>query len=75
MMRRSRKITKVNEASPARKAGLKPGDVISAFNRKNAKSYKDVLSLLSETHVGDRVPIEVERHGERRNILIEIGGR
>ncbi len=69
------KITAVNEDSPGQKAGLRAGDVITAFNRKNVKSYQDVLSLLAKTHVGDKVPIEIERDGERRNVLLGVGQR
>ena len=68
------KVTIVNKNSPAQKAGLRQGDLIKTFNNKTVTSYKDVLSLLSETHVGDKVPIEIERDGQRQSLLITIDG-
>ena len=33
------------------------------------------MSLLSETHVGDKVPVEVERHGKNQTLFIVVAER
>jgi imidazolonepropionase-like amidohydrolase len=68
-------IKAVSGDSPAQKAGLRSGDLITGFNRKPVGNYHDVIELLSETHVGDMVPVQYVRDGRRRNLLIAVGSR
>jgi imidazolonepropionase-like amidohydrolase len=51
-------VVEVHRDSPAQKAGLRVGDTIGVFNGKPVESHKDVLRLLSETRIHDKVPIE-----------------
>jgi S1-C subfamily serine protease len=67
------KIKAVSDDSQAQKAGLRPGDAITGFNRKPVGDYKDLIEFLSETHVGDKVPVQYVRDGRRQSLLIVVG--
>ncbi len=67
------KFSEVNQNGPAAKAGIRVGDAIAAFNGKPVESNKEVLRLLSETHIHDKVPIEIVRDGKHQTVTVEIG--
>jgi S1-C subfamily serine protease len=54
-------IVSLEPASPAIRAGLKPGDVIVGFDGKPVASIDDLQRLLSSECVGATLPIEVVR--------------
>lgn len=60
------------EDSPADKAGLKPGDIITAVN--NQKINKDTeLSFIIQKHLpGDMINVQYERNGEEHSVNIEL---
>jgi imidazolonepropionase-like amidohydrolase len=68
-------IGAIDKDSPAEKAGLRIGDTIAAFDGKPVGSYKDVLRLLSETRIHDRIPIDVERGGKHQTVTVEVEER
>jgi hypothetical protein len=72
---RGAKIDEVFADSAAAKAGLKAGDLITAFNGKSVANRRDVVNAVAQAHVNDTVPIEIERGGRRQTIKIQIGER
>lgn len=69
------KLTEIDNNSPAQKVGLRVGDTIAAFNGKPVESYGDVIRLLSETRIHDKVPIEVVRDGKHQTVTVEVEER
>jgi len=71
-------VVQVVRGQAASKAGLRPGDVIVGYN-KDALSVVNPMRQLRqsilETEVGQEVPIEVVRDGERRTLTVRIGKR
>ena len=61
--------------SAAQKVGIRTGDFIVGFNGKPVANPNDVLKLLSKTHIGDKVPLDIERDGKRMTIVIEVAER
>ena len=61
-------VVKVKKDSPAEKAGLKSGDVITKIDNKNVSSSKDIHKILSDFEDGDKVDIAVVRH-KRSKVL------
>jgi serine protease Do len=59
--------------SPAEKAGLKVGDVISKFNGKDVKTYQDMVGLLTSKKPGDEVPLVVKRGSELKELKVVLG--
>lgn len=68
-------VSSVNEKSPAQRAGLRAGDIIKDFDGKPVQSYADLLSLLSTTHVHDKVRLQFVRNGNTQSATIEVGER
>jgi serine protease Do len=57
--------------SPAAKAGVQMGDVISEINGKKVASTLEVLDVLSGFLPGDTVPVAVDRDGERIELSLD----
>ncbi len=64
------RIGKVNEGSPAEKAGLIPDDVLLEINGQPTLSWLDVLEGVKGSD-GQLVSVVVERQGERLQFTIE----
>jgi peroxiredoxin len=60
------KVLKPLAGSPADKAGLKRGDVVTAVNGKRVASPKDILRIVSRRKVGSRITIQYRRGGTVR---------
>ena len=63
-------VAGVEEFSPAEKAGVKVGDVITKFDGKNITKFNELKELKSGKEVGDKVKIQVARDG--KNVDLEI---
>jgi Do/DeqQ family serine protease len=65
-------INSVTPDSPADKAGLKPGDVITAVNKKSIKNAADVRLHIGLLPVGEKVVFEILREGRRKKLTATI---
>ena len=57
-------IVEIANDSPARKADIKEGDVMTKFNDENVKTFKDFRRMLYQNKIGDTVKLELNRYGE-----------
>jgi membrane protease YdiL (CAAX protease family) len=57
-------VTHVLSGSAAEEAGLRPGDVITAFDGQPVRDIRDLAELVRPHHAGDRVAVEFVRDGE-----------
>jgi S1-C subfamily serine protease len=57
-------IARVLKQSPAEKAGMKAGDVISSLNGKTVESPSDVQRIVEDTQIGGNVKVQVRRNGQ-----------
>ncbi|WP_039455141.1 Do family serine endopeptidase [Candidatus Jidaibacter acanthamoebae] len=66
-------VAEVVKDSPADKAGVKVGDIISRFDGKEVKNIHKLPRMVSETQINKRVSIQVFRNGkyEVLNTVIE----
>ena len=55
-------VASVGEESPAKKAGLKAGDIILKFDGKKIDKMRDLPKLVSNTEVGKTVELEIWRN-------------
>jgi putative serine protease PepD len=67
------RITQVVSGSPAAKAGLKVGDVITAFNGKPVTSADELTAAVSAARVGQKVPVTVRRSGAAKHLSLTLG--
>jgi hypothetical protein len=61
----------VAKNSPAEKAGLKEGDVVTAVDGKSPGTLIRALQLLSMTNYGESWNLEVERDGQKKTFSIK----
>ena len=65
-------IRNIGQNSPAEKAGLKIGDIITSFDNKSVSTMFDIDLIKNNHNIGDKVNIEVYRSGEKFNTTIEL---
>ncbi|MEN8194523.1 MAG: M20/M25/M40 family metallo-hydrolase, partial [Bacteroidota bacterium] len=69
------KIAGVSDDSPAAKAGIKKGDVVTAFNGKPVKNLKDYSNYLKEHQPGDTVTFTIESDGKKKDVELVLTER
>ena len=68
-------VRRVTPRTPAERAGIREGDIVTAFNGKPVKDGDDLVSMVSQTPVGSQVPLTVLRDGKTMDLTISIGDR
>jgi serine protease Do len=68
-------VKKVIEDSPAAKAGLQAGDVITRFNGEEVTSVRKLQRLISEVAPDHQAKISIIRGGNEREVTATIGKR
>ena len=63
-------VTSLEEKSPARKAGLRDGDVIIGFDGKAVAGVDDLHRLLTDARVGVSSALAVLRHTEKLELAV-----
>ena len=66
-------VADITPGGPADKAGIKRGDVIIYFDKKEIKEMSELPYIVASTPVGKLVTVEVIRKGEKKGIQVEIG--
>ncbi|HWJ02014.1 MAG TPA: Do family serine endopeptidase [Burkholderiales bacterium] len=66
-------IAEVQADSPASKAGLRKGDVVTGFNGRPVRGAAELRARLGVVPVGDTVDLQVQRGGEQRTLRAQIG--
>jgi putative serine protease PepD len=65
----------VKSGSPADKAGLQPGDLITAINGKAISSTDDFIATVDGYAPGDTITLTVNRGGQTHKIQLTLGSR
>ncbi len=68
-------VTSVTEDSPAAKAGLRAGDVITEFDGQRIEGTLTLQRLVRETPVGRKVSLSIWRDGRTQSLTVETGSR
>ena len=66
-------VAKVEKSSPAAKAGLGPGDVISSFAGEKTKTVGDLRSVIEKKKPGDKVNLEINRNKKKSTVSLTLG--
>lgn len=69
------KLDGVAENSPAQKAGLQGGDVITKIAGQSVLDLEDFMDALSKHKAGDKVDVIVKRGEEEKTIPVTLGTR
>lgn len=68
-------ISRVQSGSPAAKAGLKSGDVITALDGNAITTADDLTAAVSARRPGDQVTITYVRDGDTKTAKVTLGNR
>ena len=66
-------VSEVVKGSPADKAGVKRGDVITVFNGKEIEDSHELASTVAATPLDKEVPIRVVRDGKEITLRVRVG--
>ncbi|MGC4071434.1 MAG: DegQ family serine endoprotease [Nibricoccus sp.] len=66
-------VAEVVAGSPAAKAGLEPGDVITKFQGKEVKDGRALKFSVANIAPGTKVPVEVLRHNKTEKLELKVG--
>jgi serine protease Do len=67
------RIVKVDQGSPAEKAGLKSDDMVISFGKERIEDPDDLISGIAKHKPGDEVPIRVRRGKKILDLKVTIG--
>lgn len=65
-------VADVTAGSPAAKAGIKAGDIITRFNGKDVRDSRQLKLQVSQTSPSAKVPVEVMRDGETKTLTVQL---
>jgi membrane-associated protease RseP (regulator of RpoE activity) len=65
-------VVMVEKGSTAARAGFEPGDRIVEFAGRQPDDALDISLVLLKHHKGDRLGVEIERHGKRHRLEVEL---
>ena len=68
-------ITRIEDGSPAEKAGLKVGDVVLGYNGQRVEGMEQFGRFVRETPAGREVSLLISRNGSQQTIRATIGSR
>jgi putative serine protease PepD len=69
------KITSVKAGSPAANAGLKVGDVVTAYNGNSILNADAITASVTQSKVGERVTLTIRRDGKTQQITVTLGNQ
>jgi serine protease Do len=64
-------VDEVETDSPAQKAGIKAGDIVTEFDGERVRSTRQFVRLVQETPVGRHVSLAVMREGQRVTVSLQ----
>jgi serine protease Do len=65
-------VAKVLPDSPAKKAGIKVGDVIVEFNDKTIQNSANLPPIVGSSKVGVQLPVTVIRNGREKTLKVKL---
>ncbi len=69
------KITRVEQSSPAEKAGLQKGDIIYKVEDKKVDGMESLSEVISAMKVGDEVNVYFLRDGKKKDVKATLAAR
>ena len=69
------RIADVRSGTPAARAGLEPGDVVTAVGGDEVGSADELRRLIDARKPGDEVELTLERDGETETVQVTLGTR
>jgi serine protease Do len=68
-------VEQVTPGGPAEKAGMKAGDIVTAFQKQTVRNGEELLAKVQEAPVGSKCDVTVLRDGKKMELTLEIADR
>ncbi len=68
-------VGRVREGSPAERAGIEVGDIVTRFAGHEVHTFRDLVYMVQSRHPGEEVTMQIERDGTKQLIEIVVGRR
>jgi S1-C subfamily serine protease len=68
-------IVRIDPASSAYRAGLRPGDVLLAFNGQKPQTREELEGLIARAGAGSRATFEIQRDTRRVSVVVPVESR
>ncbi|HEX6999891.1 MAG TPA: DegQ family serine endoprotease [Gammaproteobacteria bacterium] len=68
-------VADVMDDSPASRAGVQSGDVITRFDGQSVDSSRTLSRLVAEARPGEKVSVTVWRDGDTKQLSVELGNQ
>lgn len=68
-------VGSVERSTPAQRAGIRAGDIITSFNGEKVKTTTDLKNLMNRHRPGDTVTIGIVRDGKSLEIKVALEGK
>ncbi|MEU8286712.1 trypsin-like peptidase domain-containing protein [Micromonospora sp. NPDC048905] len=65
-------VASITPGSPAEKAGLQRGDVVTRFGDKPVNDSDDLVGAVQAGKVGDRVEVQFKRNGAEKSVSVTL---
>jgi serine protease Do len=65
-------VYEMSRASSAFRAGVRPGDVIQAFNGQNVTDDSQVRKMIADAKIGSTATLDLLREGQRLQLRVPI---
>ena len=66
-------VAELTPGAPAGKAGIRPGDVITAINNQKVNNSSDVVDYVSSQNIGSNVTLRYDRDGKAGTLAVTLG--
>ncbi len=73
--RRGVRVDHVQRGSPAARAGLRPGDIITAYRGQSVANPRQLAWAVAQTRAGERADLTIERDGQEMTRTVTIAPR
>ncbi len=72
---RGAEVSRLEENSPAAKAGVREGDVVLEYNGSSVEGTEQFARMVHETPIGRSVKLTVWRNGGPQSLMVTVGER
>lgn len=69
------RVMEITPNSPAAKAGLKRGDIITKVGDTDVHNFEDLSNIMSQHKAGDKLKLEVMRNGQEKQMTVTLAKR
>jgi putative serine protease PepD len=66
-------VQQVVSGSPAAKAGLQAGDVVTQVNGQNIANSEDLVGAVQSSSVGSQLKLTITRNGSQQTVTVTVG--